>query len=148
MYRKIIDNGDLVVTYKPWWGFGKEYPYRNLSEEVRCAEELVKAAESKYYELHHRYVIASTNVAEELETLQALLLDNSSAYFTSDLDISILEKRDGIKYNYRSGNNKKDSSSNKDNQQKQQQKNQSGNSKQDKSISLADILLKGKVTLH
>lgn len=150
MYRHIINNGDLITTKHPWWMFGKEIPHRNRSEEVRNLYDQLKKAESKYHELYNLHVIASTNVAEELETLQALLLDNSSAYIESDVDTSILQKRDGIKYNY-GRNNKKDSSSNKDkqqNQQQQQQKDQSGNRKQDKSISLADILLKGRVTLH
>lgn len=127
MYRKVIDNGDLVRLYKPWYSFGKFKPYRNLSEEVRNLRIQADKALAKYRELAELEIIASTNVAAELETLQILLLENSDAYFEEELDNSILDKREGIRYGFNRGgnNNKKDSSSNKEQgQQKQQQSKQ------------------------
>lgn len=130
MYRKVIENGDLVLLHRPWYSFGKFTPYRNLSEEVRNLKIQTDKAMSKYRELAELEVIASTNVAAELETLQILLLENSDAYFDVELDNSILDKREGLRYNFhRNSNNSKkgQSSSNKEqnNQQKQQQQKQS-----------------------
>ena len=154
MYRKVISNGDLIQLKPTWFGFGSWEMHRNLSEEVRLLQELEDEAKAKYIDLAHKNVIASTNVADELETLQILLLENSEAYFEVGVDNSILEKREGIKYNHRSNNNKQgQASSNKDKQANQNNDKSSngqrngGNEKGRKSISIAE-LLGGKITLH
>lgn len=149
MYRKVIVDGDLMLLHKPWYSFGKYTPYRNLSEEVRCLNELTEKAMAKYKELSQSYVVASTNVAAELETLQILLLENSEAYFDVSVDNSILDKREGLRYNFnRGGNNsKKGSSSNKEqNQQKQQQQKQNTQGKP-KGIPVSK-LLGASIVLH
>jgi len=147
-FRKAISDGDLILNHKPWYSFGKWTPYRNLSEEVRLLKGHQDKALSKYMELARSYVVASTNVADELETLQVLLLDNSEAYFETDIDNSILEEKEGIRYNFnRGGNNKKESSSNKENQQKQKQ-NQQSNQGKPKGIPLSDLFLKGRIQLQ
>ena len=146
-YRKIISKGDLVLTYKPWYSLGKYVPFRNLSEEVRLLKEHQEKAGSKYRDLSRLYAVASANIADELETLQLFLLDNSDVDFESSMDTSILEEREGIRYNFnRGGNNKKGSSSNKENQQKQKQNQQGGG--KPRGISMADLFLKGRITLQ
>lgn len=122
MYRRVISNGDLVQLEPTWFGFGKWRLHRNLSEEVRLLEEHVERAKAKYLDLAYKSVLASGNVAEELETLQILLLENSEAYYEVGVDSSILEKREGIKYQFNKGSNNNDkkgsSSSNKDSNNK------------------------------
>jgi len=140
MFRKVITDGDLMLTYKPWWSLSYT-PYRNLSEEVRCLKELEENAMSKYKELASRYQVASINVADELETLQVLLLENSDAYFEVDVDNSILDKREGMRYQYnRKPNNKKGSSSNKENQQKQNQGKQNQSQSKGRGIPISKLL--------
>lgn len=150
MYRKIISDGDLMLMYKPWYSLlsDKWVPHRNLSEEVRKLQNHKEKALSKYKELEHLHVIASTNVADELETLQLFLLDNSDAYFETGIDNSILEEREGIKYNFNRGrNNKKgNSSSNKENQRNQQRQEQNNQGKT-KGIPVTK-LLGGSLVLH
>lgn len=150
MYREIVSNGDLLLVHKPWYRlFSSEWiPHRNLSEEVRLLKEHRDNALSKYLDLSRSYVIASTNVGEDLETLQLHLLDNSEAHFEVGIDNSILEEREGIKYNFNSGgNNKKgSSSSNKENQQKQQQAKQNTQGKP-KGIPVSK-LLGASIILH
>lgn len=153
MYRKIIADGDLMLMSKPWYGFFSDswIPHRNLSEEARLLKDHVDKAMSKYKELSHLYAIAKKNVGDDLETLQVLLLENSEAYFETTVDNSILEQREGVKYNFRSDNNKKDSSSNKDNSRGNGNNNNNGNSKgksNAKTKSLLSILSEAKVTLH
>ena len=77
MFHKVITDGDLMLTYKPPYPFGKHEPYRNLSGEVRELEKLRNKARAKYLELSRLHVIAKTNVGEELETLQYHLFHNS-----------------------------------------------------------------------
>jgi len=147
-FRKVISDGDLIITHKPWYSFGNWTPFRNLSEEVRLLKVHQEKAMTKYRDLSHSYMIASANVADELETLQVLLLDNSEAYFETDIDNSILEEKEGIKYSFnRGGNNKKGSSSNKENQQKQKQ-NQQDTQGKPKGIPLSELFLKGRITLQ
>ena len=150
MYRKIISDGDLMLMEKPWYRFFSQRwePFRNLSEEVRLLKEHRDNALSKYLELSRSYVVGSTNVADELETLQLFLLDNSEAYFDVDIDNSILEEREGVRYNFNNGggNNKKGSSSNKENQ-KQQQNNKQGQGKP-KTRSLLSVLSDAQVSIH
>jgi len=158
MFRQIISSGDLLQLQPSWFGFGGWKGHRNLSEEVRLLEGHVEKARAKYLDLAHKHVIASTNVAEKLETLQILLLENSDAYFEVSVDNSILEKREGVKYNFsrgNGGNNNKQgqASSNKDKQgssnegnNKQGNNNGGGNNKQ-KVFSISD-LLGAKLVLH
>ena len=150
MLRKVISDGDLMTMYKPWFAPLSYKPYRNLSEEVRVLRELRDEAESKYKELSHLHVIASANVGDDLETLQVLLLENSEAYFEVESDSSILDKREGMRYQYnRKSNNKQGASSNKENQQKQkqnQQKQQQGKGKQG-GIPMSQ-LLGARILLH
>lgn len=158
MYRKIISNGDLLQLQASWFGFGPWKMHRNLSEECRLLQELEDKAKAKYLDLAHKNVIASTNVAEELETLQILLLENSDAYFEVSVDNSILEKREGVKYNFSRGNSGDKSkqgqaSSNKDKpggsnegNNKQGTNNGGGNHNQ-KVFSISD-LLGAKLVLH
>lgn len=151
MYRKIISKGDLVMLHKPWYRLlsNRWEPYRNLSEEARLLKEHRDNALSKYLDLSRSCVIASTNVADELETLQLLLLDNSEAYFEASVDNSILEEREGVKYNFnRGGNNKQGSaSSNKEKQGGQQDKSKQGQGKP-KTRSLLSILSDAQVSIH
>lgn len=148
MYRKIITDGDLMLMEKPWWNpFGTQWiPRRNLSEEVRLLKEHRDNARVKAMDLSRSYAIASKNVADEMETLQLLLLDNSEAWFEVGVDNSILEEREGIKYNFGSNNKKGQSSSNKENQQKQQQRKQDNQGKA-KGIPITK-LLGGSLVLH
>lgn len=153
MYRQIISNGDLVQLHSSWFGFGPWKIHRNLSEEARLLQMHEDKAKAKYLELAHLNVIASTNVAEKLETLQILLLENSDAYFEVSADNSILEKREGVKYNFNrgkgdsNGNNKQgNASSNKDkqgggndNNQANKQGNNNGQGKA-RAISVTDLL--------
>lgn len=150
MYREIISDGDLVLMHKPWYSLGKLLPYRNLSEEVRSLKVLEEKALSKYLELSRLHTIASTNVAEKLETLQILLLENSDAYFESGVDNSILEQKEGVRYNFNRGSNNKkgSSSSNKENQQKQNQNQQQKGNQKPKGIPLSDLFMKGRITLQ
>lgn len=147
MYRKIITDGDLMLMEKPWWNpFGTQWiPRRNLSEEVRLLKEHRDNARVKAMDLSRSYAIASKNIADELETLQLLLLDNSEAWFEVGVDNSILEEREGIKYNFGS-NNKKGQSSSNNGQQQNQQKNQ-GKSK-GKQVGLLEVLANAKMTLQ
>lgn len=160
MYRQIISNGDLIQLQPSWFGFGPWKPHRNLSEEVRKLHKLEEEANAKYLELAYLNVVASTNVAEKLETLQILLLENSDAYFEVGVDNSILEKREGVKYNFSrgkgdsgNGNNKQgNASSNKDKQGGESKDNKQGNNnggdgRKNRVISFAD-LLSGKIMLH
>lgn len=153
MYRKIISNSDLVQLEPTWFGFGPWQIHRNLSEEVRLLQELEDKAKSKYLDLAHKNVIASANVAEELETLQILLLENSEAYFEVSVDNSILEKREGVKYNYsrNNGNSKQgNASSNKDKQNNNNASDKQGNNsdgRKNKVFSISD-LLGAKLVLH
>jgi len=156
MYRKVISNGDLVQLQSSWFGFGSYKLHRNLSEEVRLLQELEDKAKSKYLDLAQKNVIASTNIADELETLQILLLENSEAYFEVGVDNSILEKKEGIRYNYsRNSNNKQgQASSNKDKQHQNNDKSNNGQRNGDsgkggnrKVFSISD-LLGAKLVLH
>lgn len=155
MYRKVIANGDLVQLKPTWFGFGPWEMHRNLSEEVRLLQELEDKAKAKYIDLAHKSVIASTNIADELETLQILLLENSEAYFEVGVDNSILEKREGVRYNFNRGNNNKQgASSNKDKQNQNQNKDNGSNGHGDgdkkgnrKVLSMSD-LLSAKLVLH
>lgn len=143
MFRKIIDNGDLAIMYQPWYCTltGKWKPYRNLSEEVRFLGSQMEEALSKYKELQRWYAIASKNVGDDLETLQILKMENSEAYFEVAEDSSILDMRDGTKYNF-GGHKKQDASANKDKQQQQQKKQQ----EKSKERSLLELLSTAKVT--
>lgn len=145
MFRKIIDNGDLVIMHRPWYCAvtGKWKPYRNLSEEVRFLGSQVDDAMSKYNELRRWYAVASKNVGDDLETLQILKMENSEAYFEVAEDSSILDMRDGTKYNF-GGNKKQDASANKDKQQQEQKKEPDRR----KEKSLLEILSSAKVTVH
>lgn len=147
MYRKIITDGDLMLMEKPWWNpFGTQWiPRRNLSEEVRLLKEHRDNARVKAMDLSRSYAIASKNIADELETLQLLLLDNSEAWFEVGVDNSILEEREGIKYNFGS-NNKKGQSSSNNGQQQNQQKNQSKS--KGKQVGLLEVLANAKMTLQ
>lgn len=151
MFRKVIAEGDLVIEHKPWYSFGQYTMYRNLSEEVRYLKQHEEKARAKYLDLAQTHVIAKTNVAAELETLQILLLENSEAYFEVSVDNSILDKREGLRYNFghSNQNNKKgNSSSNKEHQQKQQQNNQQKGSQKPKGIPLSELFLKGRISLQ
>lgn len=161
MYRQIISNGDLIQLQPSWFGFGPWKPHRNLSEEVRKLHKLEEEAKAKYLELAYLNVVASTNVAEKLETLQILLLENSDAYFEVGVDNSILEKREGVKYNFNrgkgdgnNGNNKQgNASSNKDKQggsnngNDKQGDNNGGGKGKAKVLSISD-LFGAKLILH
>lgn len=149
-FRKIISDGDLVTLNKPWYSLlfgGKWEHHRNLSEEVRLLGEHVEAAKAKFIELQRLHVVAKKNVGDDLETLQILLLDNSEAFFESSIDSSILEEREGVKYNFGNhGNNKKGNSSSNNGsgeQKQQQQKKQQG-----KKYTALDLLTKAEFTLH
>jgi len=153
MFRKEISNGDLIQLEPSWFGFGKYRLHRNLSEEVRLLGELEEKAKSKYLELSMKHMIAAKNVGEDLETLQILLLENSDAYFETGVDNSILEKREGVRYNFnRGGNNKQTNASSNKDKQGNQQKNggkgqQQSNSKRPQGIPLAKLLT-GSIVLH
>jgi hypothetical protein len=138
MYRKEISNGDLLLTFKPWYALGKYTPYRNLSEEVRKLHKLQEKAKAKYMELQHSYTVASTNIGDDLETLQIHLLDNSKAYFEIEVNNSILEEREGTRYKFNHSNNKQGANQNKDAQKKNQQEQQK--KKQDASGSGGNVM--------
>lgn len=145
MFRKVISEGDLIVERRYWWSLGKFIPYRNLSEEVRCLTDLEEAALEKFKSLHFSRVVAEGNVKHDMDTLQMYLLDNSKVSWYSDIEQSILEKREGVKYSDRSNNNKKGSSSSNKDQQGQKKPETGGKGKE---VSLMDVLLKSKITLH
>lgn len=146
MLRKIVSDGDLMLIKRPWWGgyVGMDWePHRNLSEEIRLLKEHRDNALSKYVELSKLHVIGNKNVTDELETLQVLLLDNSEAYFPVDVDNSILEEREGVKYNFGRNNKQGNASSNKEQQQQQRKKREHR-----KQISLLEALSSAKLTVH
>lgn len=147
MFRRIISNGDLVVTHQPWYCVltGKWKPYRNLSEEVRYLGDQMDQARSKYNELRRWYAVATKNVGDDLETLQILKMDNSEAFFETTDDQSILDMREGIKYNLGGDKKQGQASPNKD---KQQQDKQQQNKDRRKSKSLLSLLANAEVSVH
>lgn len=150
MFRQILSNGDLIQLEPSWFGFGAWKPHRNLSEEVRLLQELEDKAKAKFLDLAQKNVIASANVESQKETLQMLLLENSEAYFEVSIDNSILEKREGVRYNYarNSGNNKQgNASSNKDKQNASDKQGGNDNNKKGRVLSIGD-LLGAKLVLH
>lgn len=147
MFRKEISDGDLMLTHKPWYSVTYT-PYRNLSEEVRCLRDLKGEAESKYKKLTEQHRVAAINVADELETLQVLLWENSKAYFEVDVDNSILDMREGMRYAYnRKPKQKQGASSNNGNQQKQRQSQQRKRG-QGRKESLLSLFARSEVTVH
>jgi len=152
MFRKVISSGDLILEKSYWWSLGKFVPYRNLSEEVRCLRKLEQDAMVKAKTLSYKRNVAEKNVQDELDTLQIFLINNSKASFLQDVEQSILEEREDVNYHVKQDNNKKDSSSNKD--QNKQGNNGGGNNSnggensKGKTVTLSDLLFKGKIILH
>jgi len=145
MFRRTITNGDLMATYKPWYSL-RYAPFRNLSEEVRALDFLLQEAKSKYMKLSNLNTIASKNVGDDLETLQLYLLDNSEAYYETQVDTSILEKRVGVKY--KSIRDGYDKNGNQNKGKEKQKKEKENHGKENNSVTLLDVLLKSKYTLH
>lgn len=104
-FRKVIHDGDLILEHKvsplpivPF--FGEWQPYRNESEEVRLLKQHMDEAFMKYKELQRYFVIAQANVKTDLQLLRMYQVDNSHVEYTVPVEQSILEERDGIKYNF------------------------------------------------
>lgn len=150
-YRKTIADGDLLLEHKvhplpfvPF--FGQWVPWRNESEEVRLLKQHMDKAFAAYKDMQRQYVIAATNVKADMELLRLYSLDNTKVDLTVPFEQSILEEREGLKYNF--GNNNGKSSANKQQQQNkgngnnsnQQQQKRKGGTKQ--TVGLLDFFLK------
>ncbi|RLD43822.1 MAG: hypothetical protein DRI88_10425 [Bacteroidetes bacterium] len=97
MFRKTINNSDLLLSKSFWWGC-KWKPYRNLSEEIRVLRDLEQDAIKKANELTHLRMVGETNIKMDVTVLTHQLTTNSEAAFEFPTEPSILEMRDGIKY--------------------------------------------------
>lgn len=157
MFRRVIENGDLILEKSSAWSLGVFRPYRNLSEEVRKLKKLEQDAMAKASYLRHQRNIAECNVRDELESLQLFLLENSKGAWYSDIEQSILEERDGVVYkkddNKQKGNNNQGNqgtkdSSNKDSNNQNKQGNDQAGGKGGRPVSLLDLIMKGKVIMH
>lgn len=162
MFKSTIANSDLLLSKSYWWGT-QWLPYRNLSEEVRVLRTLERDAVAKAAELTHLRTVAETNVNMDMKVLSHTLNTNSNARFEFPTEPSILEERDGIKYNNQKQHNKQGASSNKDQHSKPQgstqteQKKPQGNHQQGqqnkqptgkgRSISILELLT-GKIVMH
>lgn len=115
MFRKTINNSDLLLSKSFWWGH-KWKPYRNLSEEIRVLRDLEQDAIKKANDLTHLRMVGEINVKMDMTVLTHQLTTNSEAAFEFPTEPSILEEREGIKYAAAKGaqNNKHGASSNKD----------------------------------
>jgi len=122
-YRYVMASGDLVLQRQASWLFGRWHNWRNLDGEVRSLKKHLKAAEDHYHTLLYMNAVAEGNVRDWKEMLQVQLMDNSEAAIPVKFDTSILERRDGVKYNF--GKGKGNGGDNQNNQkQKQNQQNQ------------------------
>lgn len=172
MFRKTLVDSDLLLSKSFWWGHVWK-PYRNLSEEVRVLRDLEADAIKKAGELTHSRIVAESNVKMDVTVLTHQLLTNSTAHFEFPTEPSILEMREGMKYQHNKQDNKQGASSNKGGGQqgsqhksgsqsggersdnKQQQSNQQAQDKGNQThrkghgtVSLFDLITKGKISLH
>lgn len=177
LYRNTIQDGDLIVEIQVKKSSGFFRPkskvswevYRNLSEEERLIKQAMDDRFVEYDKYRRAYVTAQTNVQHDLHMLQMLQMDNSRIEYTYENEKSILEEREGIKYNFGKGNSGKGNGGNngngggnnngqnqKQNQQQnqnqngngnnnQQQNNQKQNKQQAKPQSLFEMLVSTKV---
>lgn len=144
-FRMVVANGDLILEQKKrkgwWFGSDTEYtPYRNLSEEERLLKEHMDNAYMHYKQMQRLFVVAKKNIQTDKETLQMNQFDNSQTEFLIPSDFSILEERDGVKYNYSMGGGQNNGKGN--NQQKQKQK-----QAQAKPMSIIDLLTSAKIVV-
>lgn len=105
VYRYDLVGGDLVMECGVGIGPFRVWDYhRNLDEEARIAWENAAKLEAKAEEARQIAVIASTNVRMDREMLQMNLMHDSDYVMVVDTEKSIVETRDGVKYNLRKGN--------------------------------------------
>lgn len=103
-YREILADGDLILQRKSGWLFGSKWiNWRNLDEEVRVLGELKAEAYKIAHEYERLEVIAKANIRDRKDTLSLYLLENSDAEFHTGVETSILEQREGVKYNFGKG---------------------------------------------
>lgn len=156
-YREILSDSDLILQRKVGFLFGKWVNWRNLDEELRALRLHEKSAEDHYKQMQYLRTIAEGNIRDRKEMLQVHLMDNSDAAFNLKVETSILEQRDGVKYNFGKQGNQNPKQQQKgggNNNQKQQQNGQnnqgnksSGNGRKPLVISMQD-LLGAKVSLN
>lgn len=145
-FRMVVANGDLILQQfkrKGWWFLSDSdwVPYRNLSEEERRLKEHMDNAYMQYKQMQRLYVVAKKNIQTDKETLQMNQFDNSETEFLIPADFSILEERDGIKYNYSmGGGNNSGKGNNQQNQKKQKQP-------QAKPLSILELLSSAKIVV-
>lgn len=158
-YRKILADGDLLLQCKGRWLFGDWQNYRNLSEEARLLKGHMDAAYMQYKHLQHLYIVASTNVQNDIDFINMYQLDNSEAVWIVPHETSILEEREGVKYS--NGNNKgkggnqnqnngngggnNNGNGNGGNNNQNQNQNQGKRKEQRKPMSLGELLMSTKV---
>lgn len=172
MFRKTLVDSDLLLSQSFWWGHSWK-PYRNLSEEVRVLRDLEADAIKKANEFSHSRMVAEANVKMDVTVLTHQLTTNSEAAFEFPTEPSILEMREGMKYQQSKQDNKQGASSNKgggqqgsqhksgseqgrenpsnkqpSNRQPAQNKGNQTQSKGHGTVSLFDLITKGKISLH
>lgn len=164
-YRKILADGDLILQKKGCILFGGSWKnWRNLSEESRLLKEHMDSAFMKYKQLQHLYVVASTNVKHDSETLQLHGMDNSCVELRSLAEQSLLEEREGVKYRFGGNNNQNgnngnsqkqkgqnngnDGSGNQNQNKQQNQNNQNkGNQSKGSSLTLMELLMNARLSV-
>jgi len=155
-FRNVVADGDLIrerqVCSGSWLPWRKKdvvwEPFRNLSREVRAAEEIMHNAHAAYRAAQENFVVAQKNVNMDKGILRSHKNDNSEIVYQIPSDESILARREGVKYNTgnRSGGNNNQNSGKGNNQQNNNQKKNSG--QQNRKVKLLDALLNAEVTLH
>lgn len=161
-FRKIIADGDLLLQQRGfWYPFGpKWFNYRNESEEVRLLKQHMDNAFMAYKQLQHQFSVAQKNVQTDMQLLQMHKVDNSEVEYLIPHELSILEERDGIKYNSNKGGNNgqkgggngggsnQNQNQNQNNGQGNNNQNQSKKGKQqNKPVSIMDLIMNGRVVL-
>lgn len=133
-YRYSIAGNDLIMEEGTGFGPLKTWSfYRNLDEEARTAWLNYEDAKEKAERLRCEAIVASTNVRSDKELLQLGLCHNSDYVLTVPIETSILETRDGVKYNLKqggSGGNKGGNGGGNNQNQNQQKQNQNQNGNQ------------------
>jgi hypothetical protein len=163
MFRKTLVDSDLLLSKSFWWGHTWK-PYRNLSEEVRILKDLEADAIKKANEFSHCRMVAEANVKMDTTVLTHQLTTNSEAAFEFPTEPSILERREGMKYQMDKQDSKQEASSNKgggskggqsggekpDNKQQHQPVSRDNQTqrKGHGTVSLFDLITKGKISLH
>lgn len=161
-FRKVIADGDLLLQSRGfWWPFGPKWEnYRNESEEVRLLKQHMDNAFMAYKGLQHQYTVALKNVQTDMQLLQMHKVDNSEVEYLIPHELSILEERDGIKYDSNKGGNTSgkgsDGGSNQNQGQNHNQNQGQGNNNQNQSkkgkqqnkpVSIMDLIMNGRVVL-